>query len=94
MHAQYWYAGLHERYQEQGNACDLFAVPLIGWAWQDVGCCFGQESRKLILDGFPRANIIASDIIPGYWRAAHKPLHASPPKLIKSRELWHLQEPV
>lgn len=36
---------------------------------QDVGCCFGQESRKLIADGFPEANVIASDIISDYWCA-------------------------
>ncbi len=41
---------------------------------QDVGCCFGQESRKLIRDGFPEANIVASDIIADYWCALPCPI--------------------
>ena len=41
----------------------------MGVLCQDIGCCFGQETRKLIVDGFPEANIIVSDITPDYWRA-------------------------
>ncbi|KAK9837326.1 hypothetical protein WJX81_006410 [Elliptochloris bilobata] len=35
--------------------------------FMDVGCCFGQETRKLMVDGYPEANIIANDITPDYW---------------------------
>ena len=34
---------------------------------QDVGCCFGQELRKAILDGYPEANVVASDLTSEYW---------------------------
>lgn len=34
---------------------------------QDVGCCFGQELRKAILDGYPEANVVASDLTSDYW---------------------------
>ena len=34
---------------------------------QDVGCCFGQELRKAILDGIPEANVVASDLTSEYW---------------------------
>ena len=44
-------------------------VPTSCAGHQDVGCCFGQESRKLIMDGFPEANVVVSDITPDYWCA-------------------------
>lgn len=28
----------------------------------DVGCCFGTDVRKAVLDGFPPSQVIASDI--------------------------------
>ena len=34
---------------------------------QDVGCCFGQELRKAILDGYPEADMVASDLTSDYW---------------------------
>lgn len=34
---------------------------------QDVGCCFGQELRKAILDGYPEADTVASDLTSDYW---------------------------
>lgn len=34
---------------------------------QDVGCCFGQELRKAILDGYPEADMVASDLTSEYW---------------------------
>jgi SAM-dependent methyltransferase len=35
----------------------------------DVGCCFGQDIRRLILDGIPPASIYAIDVTGGYWDA-------------------------
>eukprot|EP00960_Hanusia_phi_P067560 766655-Hanusia_phi.AAC.4 len=35
----------------------------------DIGCCFGQETRKLIVDGIPPDMIWAVDVIDGYWKA-------------------------
>ncbi|KAK9820362.1 hypothetical protein WJX72_009444 [[Myrmecia] bisecta] len=34
----------------------------------DVGACFGQDTRKLVLDGAPRESITAIDIVPDYWQ--------------------------
>ena len=36
---------------------------------QDMGCCFGQELRKAILDGYPEADTVASDLTSDYWCA-------------------------
>jgi len=33
----------------------------------DIGCCFGNDARKAVVDGFPMANIICSDLRPQYW---------------------------
>ena len=35
----------------------------------DIGCCFGQDIRRLILDGIPPDMIYAIDVTPGYWQA-------------------------
>ena len=36
---------------------------------QDVGCCFGQDTRRLELDGVPHSSIYSTDIISDYWWA-------------------------
>lgn len=33
----------------------------------DVGCCFGQDVRKLVFDGAPAENIYASDLQHEFW---------------------------
>lgn len=33
-----------------------------GEKYLEVGCCFGQELRKLIIDGVPQENLYASDL--------------------------------
>ncbi|BDA47220.1 probableBRG0 Methyltransferase adrK [Coccomyxa sp. Obi] len=33
----------------------------------DIGCCFGQDTRQLILDGVPAQSVTATDITPDYW---------------------------
>ena len=35
----------------------------------DIGCCFGQDTRKLIFDGIPGDMIYAIDLHDGYWKA-------------------------
>ncbi|KZT06627.1 uncharacterized protein LAESUDRAFT_743246 [Laetiporus sulphureus 93-53] len=37
----------------------------------DLGCCFGNDIRKAIADGFPIENAIASDIEPMFWELGH-----------------------
>jgi SAM-dependent methyltransferase len=34
----------------------------------DLGCAFGQETRRLILDGIPAKKITALDLHDGYWK--------------------------
>ena len=52
------YARLLETYHRQGK------VKVV-----DLGCCFGQETRKLMVDGIPPEMIWAVDVIDGYWAA-------------------------
>ncbi|EJU05123.1 hypothetical protein DACRYDRAFT_20662 [Dacryopinax primogenitus] len=33
----------------------------------DIGCCFGNDARKAVVDGYPMQNIICSDLRPQYW---------------------------
>ncbi|KZT70706.1 hypothetical protein DAEQUDRAFT_764289 [Daedalea quercina L-15889] len=37
----------------------------------DVGCCVGNDVRKVIADGYPLKNVIASDIEPAFWQLGH-----------------------
>ena len=52
------YSKLLDVYREQGKVKVM-----------DLGCCFGQETRKLIVDGIPPEMIWAVDVIDGYWTA-------------------------
>jgi hypothetical protein len=38
----------------------------------DIGCCFGNDLRKVITDGFPAAGCIGSDLRPEFWELGHK----------------------
>lgn len=38
----------------------------------DIGCCYGTDVRKLILDGVPPSHITAVDLHPGYWDMGKK----------------------
>lgn len=37
----------------------------------DLGCCFGNDVRKAVDDGFPLRNIVASDLRVEYWNFGH-----------------------
>lgn len=39
------------------------------FAWLDVGCAFGQNTRALVTDGVPTSQITAADIHDQYWKA-------------------------
>ncbi|KAE9408442.1 hypothetical protein BT96DRAFT_913991 [Gymnopus androsaceus JB14] len=43
----------------------------------DLGCCFGNDIRKAIADGFPAENIIASDIRAEFWQFGHDLFNSS-----------------
>jgi len=38
----------------------------------DVGCCLGQEIRKLIYDGAPAENLVGMDLEPRFFEVGHK----------------------
>eukprot|EP01112_Ceratiomyxa_fruticulosa_P002501 TRINITY_DN1260_c3_g2_i1.p1 TRINITY_DN1260_c3_g2~~TRINITY_DN1260_c3_g2_i1.p1 ORF type:complete len:223 (+),score=21.32 TRINITY_DN1260_c3_g2_i1:131-799(+) len=38
----------------------------------DVGCAFGQDTRKLIVDGLAHSNIYSIDIVSSYWELGRK----------------------
>lgn len=38
----------------------------------DLGCCFGNDPRKAVVDGFPAEQIIASDLRQEFWDLGHR----------------------
>jgi len=38
----------------------------------DIGCCFGNDLRRAIADGFPKENILGSDIHSEFWELGYK----------------------
>ncbi|KAF9060641.1 hypothetical protein BDP27DRAFT_1236497 [Rhodocollybia butyracea] len=47
----------------------------------DIGCCFGVDVRKALVDGFPAHNVIASDLRPEYWQLGHALFRSTPKSL-------------
>ncbi|KAE9386013.1 hypothetical protein BT96DRAFT_891834 [Gymnopus androsaceus JB14] len=46
----------------------------------DLGCCFGNDIRKAIEDGFPAENIIGSDLHADFWKFGHDLFNSNPSK--------------
>ncbi|KAG1776320.1 hypothetical protein EV702DRAFT_971506 [Suillus placidus] len=44
----------------------------------DVGCCFGNDIRELILDGFPAARAIGADLHQELWDLGHELFKSTP----------------
>lgn len=44
----------------------------------DIGCCFGNDIRKAIADGFPAAGCVGSDLRPEYWDLGHALFKSTP----------------
>jgi len=44
----------------------------------DIGCCFGNDARKAVVDGYPIRNVIASDLRPEYWQLGHELFRSTP----------------
>ncbi|KAL0954797.1 hypothetical protein HGRIS_003744 [Hohenbuehelia grisea] len=44
----------------------------------DLGCCFGNDIRKAVVDGFPVEGAIASDLRQGFWDAGHELFKSTP----------------
>ncbi|MEW5313535.1 MAG: hypothetical protein WDW38_005095 [Sanguina aurantia] len=63
-------SALHKQQQQQsGGGSNTTTTPL---QILDLGCCFGQDTRQLLMDGIPAGGIIASDIHDGYWQAGRQ----------------------
>ncbi|KIK57807.1 hypothetical protein GYMLUDRAFT_46002 [Collybiopsis luxurians FD-317 M1] len=46
--------------------------------FMDLGCCFGNDLRMAIEDGYPAHNVIASDLRAGYWELGHELFNSTP----------------
>ncbi|KIK62578.1 hypothetical protein GYMLUDRAFT_96154 [Collybiopsis luxurians FD-317 M1] len=44
----------------------------------DLGCCFGNDLRKAIEDGYPAENVIASDLRAEFWKFGHDLFNTNP----------------
>ncbi|KIJ62684.1 hypothetical protein HYDPIDRAFT_114355 [Hydnomerulius pinastri MD-312] len=44
----------------------------------DIGCCFGNDARKIAADGFPARQIVASDLKPEFWELGHALFRSNP----------------
>jgi len=44
----------------------------------DIGCCVGAEVRKVIHDGWPISQTIATDLEGGFWDVGHKLFRTTP----------------
>ncbi|KAH9481460.1 Methyltransferase adrK [Psilocybe cubensis] len=44
----------------------------------DIGCCFGNDARKAVVDGWPAENVVASDLRPEFWNFGHELFKSTP----------------
>ncbi|KAF8901038.1 hypothetical protein CPB84DRAFT_996751 [Gymnopilus junonius] len=44
----------------------------------DIGCCFGNDSRKAVVDGWPVDKVLASDLRQGFWDYGHELFKSTP----------------
>ncbi|KAH7907891.1 hypothetical protein BJ138DRAFT_425752 [Hygrophoropsis aurantiaca] len=44
----------------------------------DIGCCFGNDVRKAVADGFPVQNVLAMDLVPDLWDLGHEMFKTTP----------------
>ncbi|KIJ29312.1 hypothetical protein M422DRAFT_36973 [Sphaerobolus stellatus SS14] len=49
-----------------------------GAIYLETACCFGNDVRKVISDGYPIENIIASDLKEDFWIVGHKFFRTTP----------------
>ncbi|KAI0053446.1 hypothetical protein FA95DRAFT_1481572 [Auriscalpium vulgare] len=49
-----------------------------GAIFLDIGCCFGNDVRKAIFDGYPAENAIASDLHQEFWDLGHIAFKSTP----------------
>ncbi|KAH7920280.1 hypothetical protein BV22DRAFT_1040003 [Leucogyrophana mollusca] len=44
----------------------------------DIGCCFGNDARKAVVDGFPVRNVLVSDLRRELWDFGHELFKSTP----------------
>ncbi|KAF4596473.1 hypothetical protein EYR40_007829 [Pleurotus pulmonarius] len=44
----------------------------------DMGCCFGNDARKAVADGWPVQNVVASDLRQVFWDTEHELFRTTP----------------
>ncbi|KDR76359.1 hypothetical protein GALMADRAFT_67446 [Galerina marginata CBS 339.88] len=44
----------------------------------DIGCCFGNDARKAVVDGWAVQNVVASDLQQGFWNCGHELFKSTP----------------
>ncbi|KAJ8502889.1 hypothetical protein ONZ45_g11347 [Pleurotus djamor] len=44
----------------------------------DIGCCFGNDIRKAVMDGWPVESAIASDLRGEFWNSGHELFKSTP----------------
>ncbi|KAI0358974.1 hypothetical protein OH77DRAFT_1420487 [Trametes cingulata] len=44
----------------------------------DIGCCFGNDLRRAVYDGYPVEYCVASDLNPAFWELGHKLFKSTP----------------
>ncbi|KAI0735567.1 hypothetical protein C8Q76DRAFT_286944 [Earliella scabrosa] len=49
-----------------------------GAIFLDIGCCFGNDIRKAVADGFPMEGAIGSDLHGDFWALGHKLFRSTP----------------
>ncbi|KAI0935866.1 hypothetical protein AcV5_004166 [Taiwanofungus camphoratus] len=49
-----------------------------GAIFLDIGCCFGNDARKAVADGYPVQNVVASDLHPEFWALGHTLFNSTP----------------
>ncbi|KAF9446310.1 hypothetical protein P691DRAFT_708864 [Macrolepiota fuliginosa MF-IS2] len=73
----------------------------------DIGCCFGNDIRKAVSDGWPVQHALASDLRTGFWEYGHELFRSTPetfpaafiagdafdPAMILPREPFYIDSP-
>lgn len=59
----------YERVLELGKSPDAILL--------DLGCCFGNDARKAVADGFPAGQLVASDLRAEFWALGHELFRSS-----------------
>ncbi|PBK92850.1 hypothetical protein ARMGADRAFT_1102171 [Armillaria gallica] len=49
-----------------------------GAIYADIGCCFGNDVRKAVADGYPVQQAIATDLYQEFWDLGHKLFKSTP----------------